>query len=81
MSLNASYLVIFKNPRDKSEIMFLGQQFCPKSNYLQESYRDATARPHGYLVLDFKQDTPENLRVRTSVLPDEYPPIVYQRKL
>jgi len=38
---------------------------------------DATERPHGYLILDFAQDTDDLLRYRTNVSPDEYLPIIY----
>lgn len=80
MSLNASYLILTKNCRDKSQIATLGSQVAPGSRFLQESYRDATRDPFGYIVLDFKQETPESLRVRTNVLPSEGPVIVYVQK-
>ncbi len=80
MSLNASYLILTKNCRDKSQIATLGSQVAPGSRFLQESYRDATRDPFGYIVLDFKQETPESLIVRTNVLPNEGPVIVYVQK-
>jgi hypothetical protein len=46
--------------------------------FLKESFSDATSTPHGYLFLDFKQETPENLRVRTNILEEK--PIVYIKK-
>ncbi len=80
MSLNAGYFVLFKNPRDRSEIRHLGAQFCPGSKFLQESYMDSTSRPHGYLICDFRQECPERLRVRTNILPEEAPVVIYVRK-
>ena len=47
------------------------------SDSLYKSYLDATERPHGFLMLDFAQDTDDRLRYRTNVLPDKYPPIIY----
>ena len=47
------------------------------SDSLYKSYLDATERPHGYLILDFVQDTDERLRYRTNAFPDEYPSIIY----
>jgi hypothetical protein len=44
---------------------------------LYDSYRDATIKPHGYLVLDFAQDTDDRLRFRTNVFPDDGPLKVY----
>jgi len=46
------------------------------SDSLYKSYLEATERAHGYLILDFAQDTDDRLRYRT-VFPDEYPPIIY----
>ena len=46
------------------------------SDSLYKSYVEATERAHGYLILDFVQDTDDRLRYRT-VFPDEYPPLIY----
>ena len=85
ISLNANYLVVFKNPQDRAQIRHLARQVYPENPlFLQEAYLDATSRPHGYLVLDLKQTTSEDLRVRTNIFPaDEYsalPPIFYVPK-
>ena len=72
MSLNTSYLVMFKNPRDVNQIMYLStQMYGKKSNFLIEAFNDATSVPFGYLFLDLKQETPDLLRVRTNIFPDE----------
>jgi len=47
------------------------------SDSLYKSYLEAIERPHGYLILDFAQDTDNRLRYRTNVFPDENPPIIY----
>ena len=53
ISLNAHYLVIFKNPRDRSQITHLAKQMYPgKTNYVQQAFELATAKPHGYLLVD-----------------------------
>jgi hypothetical protein len=50
-------MVVFKNPRDVSQIMALAHQMYPqRTKYFLEAYRAATARPHGYLAIDMKQD-------------------------
>ena len=65
LSLNSHYIVIFKNPRDMSQISYLARQMYPgNSKYMEEAYKDATTAPHGYLLLDLKQSTPDNLRLR-----------------
>ncbi|KAK6178194.1 hypothetical protein SNE40_013004 [Patella caerulea] len=55
ISLNAHYLVLFKNPRDKSQIGVLARQMYPsRSKYMQEAYEDATSTPRSYLLIDLK---------------------------
>lgn len=72
MSLNSHYIIAFKNPRDRGQIAALARQMYPKhSQYLEECYDDATKEAHGYLLLDFKQQTPEHLRIRTCIFPNE----------
>lgn len=80
ISLNSHYLIVFKNPRDASQITHLAKQMYPGNiHYLQEAYKDATAEPHGYLLIDLKQDTPDHLRLRTTIFPGEQQ-IVYVQK-
>jgi len=77
-SLNANYLVLLQNVRDKNQSLYLARQAYPKdSQSLYDSYRYATTKPHGYFILDFSQDTDDKLRFRTNVFPDEYPVAVY----
>jgi hypothetical protein len=72
ISLNAHYLVLFKNPRDAGQIQHLATQLFPgQTKYLIDAYKQATSRPHGYLVLDLTQSTPDNRRVLSDVLPHE----------
>ena len=72
ISLNSHYIVLFKNPRDGSQITHLAKQMYPgRVSYVQESFKDATTVPHGYLLLDLRQETPDQLRLRTSIFPNE----------
>ena len=72
ISLNAHYLIIFKNPRDASQITHLAKQMYPGHvRFLQEVFADATSEPYGYLLIDLKQDTPEHLRLRTNITSNE----------
>ena len=41
------------------------------SAYMTEVYTDATKPAFGYLYIDLKQETQENLRLRTLVLESE----------
>ena len=72
ISLNSYYFVIFRNPRDSLGISTLAKQMFPGcTDYLMESFRDATSRPYGHLMIDCHQLTPENMRLRTNILPGE----------
>ncbi len=72
LNLNAHYIIIFKSPRDKMQIYALAKQVYPTNfKYFMSSYELATQVPHGYLVLDLKQDTPEDLRLKTQIIPSE----------
>lgn len=72
ISLNAHYIILFKNPRDASQVNHLASQMYPgRSRFLKDAYALATAPPHGYLCLDLHQATPESLRLRSRVLPSE----------
>lgn len=72
INLNSHYIVLFKNPRDASQITHLAKQMYPgQTRYMQEAYKSATSKPFGYLLVDLKQDTPEHLRLRTNIFPGE----------
>ena len=72
ISLNAHYLVVFKNPRDGSQITHLAKQMYPgKTHYMRHAFKLATTRSHGYLLVDLKQTTPERLRLRSHIFPGE----------
>ena len=80
ISLNAHYMILFKSPRDKSQIMHLARQMYPgQSRFLQDVFEEATSRPYGYLLVDLKQDTPEHLRLRSHLTQDVQ--FVYIRKV
>jgi len=72
-NLNTHYLVIFKNPRDRTVIDYLARQAYPQNRkFLMSSFNDATSNvPHGYLFLDFTQNCPEDFRVRTDIFNHE----------
>lgn len=72
LMLNSKYLVLFKNPRDKCQVRYLSTQINPSdTNYVLDAYSQATARPHGYLIFDFDQKTPDEKRLITGIFPNE----------
>ena len=72
ISLNSHYLVLFKNPRDKLQILTLAKQMYPgQTAWFMKQYEDAVQRPFGYLFVDLKPTTQDSCRLRTNVLPGE----------
>ena len=76
-SLNTHYYIIFKNPRDKSQVEYLAPQILPrKSKALIDVFESATEQPYHYLFLDFTQECPDAYRLRSHLL--EKPMIIYK---
>lgn len=72
ISLNSHYLVLFKNPRDQSQIKHFARQVNPFNVlFVAEAHADATSTPHSYCLFDFSQAIDDNLRIRTSIFPGE----------
>ena len=78
MSLNVHYFIIMKNNRDQQQVANLARQMSPNNSiYVTTSYENATKNPFTYLFFDFKPNTPPALRLRTNILPHEFPLTVY----
>jgi hypothetical protein len=76
MSLNATYVILFKNPRDSSQIEHFARQVARSDiAWLIRAFEEATKRPFSYLLFDFHQQTPIPLRIRTCILPGGDEPI------
>jgi len=81
MSLNAHYFFLMKNERDKQQISILAKQFCPgNTTYVIQSFNEATKAPFSYLMLDFTQESPACLKLRSHIFPTEFPYTVYLEK-
>ena len=68
--INCQYLVLMKNPGDLLTPMNLAKQMGNSAKFMK-AYRAATALPHGYLLVDMEQNTPDLYRLRTNIFPDE----------
>jgi len=63
LSLNAHYIFLMKNPRDRSQIMHLARQVYPEDmNFLIKAYKAATKYPYTHFRLDLTPDTPDKYR-------------------
>ena len=70
--LNAQYMIIFKNPSDVTQIATIGRQMYPHDpKFLPAAFKAATSRPHGYIFIDLRQETPEEYRIRTGILSND----------
>lgn len=73
ISLNCKYMVIFKNPRDRSQILPLARQIYPENSAsFLRVYNEATSIPHGYIVLDLTQRVSDLLRFRSDIFNRDY---------
>ena len=79
--LNAQYIVLFKNPADVTQVNTLARQMFPScTKFLSYVYNNVTRRPHGYLFIDLRQETPDEIRIRTNILPHEFPMQIFNSK-
>ena len=56
ISQNCEYFVIFKNPRNSSEIRALAQQMTPGNLILVNIYLEATKGPFSYILMNLTQE-------------------------
>jgi hypothetical protein len=81
ISLNCHYFFLFKNPRDGSSVTNLAKQaFAGRIKFVTEAYQDATAKPHSFLLVDLKQETPEHARLLGNFASDTLPMVSYAPK-
>lgn len=81
ISLNSHYIILFKNDRDRGQIMHLATQSFPgKSHFLNDAFNKATERAHGYLLLDFSPRRVDDKQVFSDILPFEEGLFYYKPK-
>lgn len=74
ISLNAHYIILTKNPRDKNQINTLAVQVSPENSAaLRNAFRDATKDAYSYLLFDTSQGCPDSVRFRANIFPDDNP--------
>ena len=69
INLNTQYIVLFKIPRDQQQVAHLARQMYP-SNWRSflDTFKSATKEPDGYLLVNLKQDTEDDYRLKTKVI-------------
>ena len=72
IALNSHYVVIYKNPRDATQVANLARQMYPgRTKFMIEAFTDATSAPFSYLLIDLKPQTEDNYRLRTGIFPGD----------
>ena len=74
ISLNAHYIVVFRNIRDKAQLAYLSRQIFPGNGALIPQILDDIAKRHRYpyVLIDLSPYTQnEDYRIRTKILPGE----------
>ena len=72
IALNTSYIVLFQQNRDLSQIAALGRQIYPgKGKVLVQAYTDAMKSPYNYLVIDLSPNSNPKYRLRTQIFPNQ----------
>ena len=66
--LNSMYILVFKIPRNKTQVVHLARQVHRENIYsFHETYLEACKDPHNYLFLDLSQSIKDLLRFRKKV--------------
>ena len=69
MNINTQYIVLFKNPCDQQQVAHLARQmYLNNWQLFLDAYQSATKEPYGYLLVDLKQDTADDARLKTKVI-------------
>ena len=78
LSLNAHYIFVMRSKRNLGQMKFLAQQTCPGNiKFIVEAFTDATRNPFQFLLFDFSPDSPDILRLRTNIFPEDFPYTIY----
>ena len=77
ISLNAHYIILFRNARDKLQITTLGKQLGI-TQLLLAAYNDATSIKYNPLIIDLSPHGEEKYKLRSQVFPQDKYTVVYQ---
>jgi hypothetical protein len=80
ITLNCHYLVLMKNRRDLTQVTRIGSQLYPGSKrcFFADAYKKAVLNTdYGYLLIDLTPTTLEEFRLRTNILPHQYPIVIF----
>lgn len=73
ISLNAKYIVLLKNPRDKAQFNHLARQIYPENaKELQKIYKEITHHGYRHFFIDLSQRINDLLRFRANIFNKSY---------
>lgn len=74
--LNTDYIVAFGMPADQGAVSAIGRQISPldSGRHIVQCYQEATAKPHGHMILDLKSSDPL-LRLRNNRFDEVFEPL------
>lgn len=73
ISLNCTHFVLFKSLRDINQIKYLARQIFPEfQNSFLKIYKEATAAPFAYLIIDLSQTCCPILRIKSEIFNPNY---------
>lgn len=80
MNLNTQYMFVMKYPRALGQVALLARQISPyQTKHIIAAFQDATRNPYKYILFDFKSSTPDHIRIRSDILPFEWPMATYMQ--
>jgi len=69
---NAQYLILMRSPNSALSIRNIGVQLFPRQlDFFLDAYKQATAEPYGYLVIDMHAASDPLLRLRTNLFKND----------
>ena len=71
ISLNSKYIVVFKNPRNKTNFYLDRQVYAENISSFHKTYLDVCKGSHSYPFVDFTHSINSLLRFRTKIIPEE----------
>jgi len=75
---NSQYLMLMRSPNSMLSIRNIGVHLFPKQlDYFLDSYRQATKKPYGYLLVDMHASSDPSLRLRTNIFKEDDEKIIF----
>ena len=71
ISLNSQYIILFKNKRDKKQILHLASQMG-ETELLKFALDDIWKKKYSYLLIDLSPHNDSEIMVKTDIFPDEF---------